>query len=372
MNAVRPRLHEAGVELSVICAGSEGSVSHGLASSQGAGYFETENHPVSNKMNSLLDTLLRRHPKLDAIALMEDDDIATPDYFLHAVRVLQTRPDISIVGIDVVYTFDTATGLSLYLGGYRRRGNSADYIFGVTRFLRPRIVQSALALKGSLWSSNLSRYLDRDMMSRLQLAVGKQTLEDATFHVKSVMPTRSLVVNIKSPQSITPFAKYLKKSRKEFNNTLLFDTLLAPTGTRPKADFLGRKAYCAKRTTQVKVDAAGGGNECVFVRHLSAETLTGLTALTTTVGASKRNELRKLAVRMAKTMHLRGAQSLASNVHSRNTKWTGYPYTDNPQNLPGNPIMSAAQLTYKLQLMSTELNATQGSLTSTQVELLPE
>ena len=179
LTTVRAELLPHRIDLSILCAGSEGNASREIALSEGADYIEVANFPVSNKRNQALRAVHERYHQVDAVIISDSDDIASADYFIQAVTLLRSQPHVSTVSVDALHSLDVVSGLGLYSGGYPPEARQ-KMAMALALVLRAEVMDR---VQWSPWKSGLNRSLDADLWPTLGLAYGYDGRDNMTIRL---------------------------------------------------------------------------------------------------------------------------------------------------------------------------------------------
>jgi hypothetical protein len=223
---VRAELLPHRIDLSILCAGSEGNASREIALSEGADYIEVANFPVSNKRNQALRAVHERYHQVDAVIISDSDDIASADYFIQAVTLLRSQPHVSIVRVDALHSLDVVSGLGLYSDGYLPKARQ-KMTMALALVLRAEVMDRVL---WSPWKSGLNRSLDADLWPTLGLAYGYDGRDNMTIRLcqgsLGCQNGNVFLISLKDGDfsNISPFNLYLDSCVKgKFKGCVIYD-----------------------------------------------------------------------------------------------------------------------------------------------------
>lgn len=179
--------------ISVVVAGSEGPRSRRMVEQWPYHYIETENNPLSNKMNA---TVLRAKAlQSDYVLCMGSDDILHPNLF--ALLERKMREGIDFIGLTDFYFYHIPTRKAMYWGGYRR-GPRKGQTVGAGRVLSAKLLNQ---LGWKPWGSGLDKMLDMSMLNNIKAT-------EHTAYSFSCMAHGVHGVDLKSETNLTPFANW--------------------------------------------------------------------------------------------------------------------------------------------------------------------
>lgn len=170
----------------IIIAGSEGGLSKKLA--KGCHYIEVVNHPLSNKLNALLDKA--KDLNVDGVVVMGSDDLVSNSYWDY-VYSLKPNEDV-YTGLKDVYFYSTFDKVLGHWKGYKNSQQSA----GAGRFYPSQVLDK---VNWQLWDNGLFKGLDTNSSQKLS-KVG------VSERMVSMDESNSFLVDIKHTISITNHA----------------------------------------------------------------------------------------------------------------------------------------------------------------------
>jgi hypothetical protein len=130
----------------LICAGSEGDISRELA--DGWHYIETENYPVSEKHNKLLEKA--KELKVDGVVLIGSDDLLCENVLKFYQKL--SAKEANVIGFKGIYFYETENENLYYWEGLPFKQT-----VGAGRFFSKKILK---AVNYRLWNESRNRGLD--------------------------------------------------------------------------------------------------------------------------------------------------------------------------------------------------------------------
>ncbi len=180
-------VHNLGVDLDVIVAGSEGDKSRNMVEAHGFHYIEIANKPLSKKMNAT--TLKAKELDSDYVICMGSDDIMSPELMQEYIKWMVLGYDY--IGIIDLYFYDMVSKKAMYWGGYKERYRR--YVpAGCCRVISKNLMN----LWGwKPWNLGDDDFLDNSMEKKPK---GKQK-------ILSLKKLGMYALDIKSSTNMTPF-----------------------------------------------------------------------------------------------------------------------------------------------------------------------
>ena len=166
----------------IIVAGSEGDLSKKLA--KGCHYIEVENHPLSNKLNSLLAKA--NDLNVDGVVIMGSDDLVSDSYWSY-IQTLRSDEDV-YTGLKDIYFYSTSQKQLGHWKGYRNGQQSA----GAGRFYPKQVLDN---VNWKLWDDGLFKGLDTNAsqkLSKLKVSERIISMEEANAYLIDVKHTLSI------------------------------------------------------------------------------------------------------------------------------------------------------------------------------------
>ena len=191
-------VHNLGIEIDVIVAGSEGEQSRKMVEAHGFHYIEIPNQPLAKKMNAT--TLKAKELGSDYVICMGSDDIMSPELMQLYIKFM--NEGYEFIGIQDMYFYDTVSRKSLYWGGYRD-SKRWMHTAGAARCISSTLMDK---WQWQPWKVSDSAFLDNSMQGRI---MGRQK-------VINIRKEGLFALDIKSSTNMTPFARW--------DNTRLIDT----------------------------------------------------------------------------------------------------------------------------------------------------
>ncbi len=180
-----------GIDLEVVCVGSEGAASHALAERHGFHYVEHPNQPLGAKHNAGLNFL--RDKDFTHLMVIGSDDLINNKALIQLTAEVKARPQLDLVGFRDMYVLSCLSSRAMYWGGY---SNSSTRTIGAGRLVRRKVVEE---LGWQLWKPSATRNLDSSMMRNLKNKRKKTTVSALN------LGRGSMLCDVKSAENIWSF-----------------------------------------------------------------------------------------------------------------------------------------------------------------------
>jgi hypothetical protein len=175
-----------------IVSGSEGSTSRNQAEKYGFHYIETNNYPLSDKMNQPLQ--IAKKLNSDYVICLGSDDVIELSLFNEYVYWMNKGYDF--IGLLDFYFLNLPKNKAVYWRGYRgsRKGDTVGAVRCVSKWLLDQ-------LDWELWQNGLMKGLDASM---------KRKLADLNYREKKIRlkDLGLYAMDIKTEENITEFKQY--------------------------------------------------------------------------------------------------------------------------------------------------------------------
>lgn len=188
------------MDIQCVVAGSEGVHSRSLCEKYGFHYIETNNYPLSDKMNKPLQ--VAKELNSDYVICLGSDDVMSLELFDLYLEYMNQGYDF--IGLIDFYFLNLEKNKAIYWKGYREHSRKGETI-GAFRCISKWVLDQ---LDWELWQSGLTKGLDASM---------KVKLSKLSYRSKSIRLKDENVyaMDIKTSENITPY--------KEFDNSLVIN-----------------------------------------------------------------------------------------------------------------------------------------------------
>jgi len=187
-NQQKDRLKDK-IEIELVCVGSEGNISQGIAIKNGFEYHEYPNTPVSHKHNKVVEVC--KNKDVDGIVYVGSDDIIDDVFFDEYIKCINQK--IDFLGFTDVY-FLTENHLG-YWGGYKSDTPRYNEPIGPGKFYSKKLLDK---LNWKPWgNAELNRGLDRLCWNELN------SQSDITKKIKKCTEINGHIIDIKTETNIT-------------------------------------------------------------------------------------------------------------------------------------------------------------------------
>jgi hypothetical protein len=175
-----------------IVSGSEGSTSRNQAEKYGFHYIETNNYPLSDKMNQPLQ--IAKKLNSDYVICLGSDDVIELKLFNEYLYWMNKGYDF--IGLLDFYFLNLPKNKSVYWRGYRgsRKGDTVGAVRCLSKWLLDQ-------MNWELWQNGLMKGLDASM---------KRKLADLNYREKKIRlkDLGLYAMDIKTEENITEFKQY--------------------------------------------------------------------------------------------------------------------------------------------------------------------
>lgn len=191
------KLQDDGMNIELLCCGSEGKLSEDLAKNCGWNYIEHKNEPLARKHTYLFENTIKYEH--DAVMLIGSDDLVSREVIEYYKSNYSAQTDF-MVGLNTLHFYSVKQKKLIYFKGFEG-DNTGRVTMGAGRFFPRHVLEK---LNRDVWGpSKLNRGLDT-LCTRWLAKNGVREVE-----IKMIDIPGAMILDIKTDINVTVFERVL-------------------------------------------------------------------------------------------------------------------------------------------------------------------